>query len=197
LKLKMAKNSLFAVLLRSPWWISAAIAVVMTVAALALLPPEYRIVGALSATPFYVIAVMAARRQWQLPSDAQVAQTAQDLGNMTWPAFAQQLEDSFRRDGWTVQRGSAEPVDFELERQGRRMVVHARRWKSARLGLEGLRALQAAREKAEAPDALCICLGPLSDTARPFAARHRIAVWQAAELAQVLRGRAPKIAVSS
>lgn len=192
MKLKMAKNSLFAVLLRSPWWISAGIAVAMTAAALALLPAEYRIVGALSATPFYVIAAMAARRQWLLPSEAQVAQTAQDLGALTWPAFAQQLEDSFRRDGWTVKRGSAEPVDFELERQGRRMLVHARRWKSARLGLEGLKALQAAREKAEAPDALCICLGPLSDTARPFAARHRIAVWQAAELAQALRGRAPK-----
>lgn len=191
MKLKMAKNSLFAVLLRSPWWISAAIAVVMSTAAMALLPSQYRIVGALSALPFYVIAALAARRQWRLPSAAQVEQTAQELSRLNWPAFADQLEAAFQRDGWTVQRGKAEPVDFTLERQGRRMLVHARRWKSARLGLEGLRALQAAREQAEAPDALCICLGPLSDTARPFAAQHRIAVWQAAELAQALRGRAP------
>lgn len=190
MKLKMAKNSLFAVLLRSPWWISLAIAVVMTLLALALLPADYKVVGALSATPFFVIAAMAFWRQWQLPNEQQVADAARQLGAMSWPDFAQQLEDIFRRDGWTVQRGRGEPVDFELERQGRRMVVHARRWKSARLGLEGLRALQAAREQAEAPDALCICLGALSETARPFAAKHRIAVWQAAELAQALRGRA-------
>jgi len=193
LKIRMAKNSLFAVLLRSPWWISAAIAAVMTALALALLPPDYRVVGALSALPFCVIAAMAARRQWHLPNAAQVEQTAKTLGAMAWPAFAQQLEDTFRRDGWTVQRGKAEPADFELERQGRRMLVHARRWKSARLGLENLRALQAAREAAAAPDALCICLGELSDTARPFAAKHRIAVWQAAELAQALKGHAPAV----
>jgi restriction system protein len=193
LKIRMAKNSLFAVLLRSRWWISAGLAVALTALAMALLPPDYRVVGALSALPFYVIAALAARRQWALPSDEQVAQTAKDLSAMAWPAFSQQLEDSFRRDGWTVQRGQAEPVDFELERAGRRMVVHARRWKSSRLGLEPLRALQAAREAREAPDALCISLGELSDTARPFAARQRIAIWQAAELAQVLRGRAPAL----
>jgi restriction system protein len=71
------------------------------------------------------------------------------------------------------------------------MVVAARRWKSARVGLEALRALQAAREAREAPDALLIALGELTDTARPFAARHRIAVWQAAEIAQALRGKLP------
>jgi restriction system protein len=193
LKIRMAKNSLFAVLLRSPWWISAAIALVMTVLALALLPADYRVVGAVSALPFAVIAALSARRQWRLPSQAQVQQTAQDLGRMAWPAFAQELEDCFRRDGWTVQRGAAEPVDFELQRQGRRLLVHARRWKSARLGLDGLRALQSAREAAGDAGALCICLGELSDTARPFAAKHRIAVWQAGELAQALRGRTPTL----
>lgn len=193
MKIRMAKNSLFAVLLRSRWWVSAAVAVVLTVLALALLPAEYRVIGALSALPFYVIAVLAARRQWHLPSPGQVAQTAQTLGALAWPVFAQQLEDTFRRDGWTVQRGRNEPVDFEMERQGRRMLVHARRWKSARLGLENLRGLQAAREAADGADALCICLGELSDTARPFAARHRIAVWQAAELAQAMKGRLPAL----
>lgn len=50
------------------------------------------------------------------------------------------------------------------------------------------RALQTARDDSDAPDALYIGLGELSDTARPFAARHRIAIWQAPELAPALRG---------
>jgi len=83
-------------------------------------------------------------------------------------------------------------VDFELERQGRRTLVSARRWKSARLGLEALRALQAEREKADASDALYICLGELTDTARPYAAAHGITVWQAADLTRVLHVRAPR-----
>lgn len=190
----MAKNSLFAVLLRSPWWVSLAIAAALALLAAAVLPAHYRLAGVLSTLPFVVIGGLAARRQWQLPSAAQVAQTTEAVRAMAWPAFEQRLEDAFRRDGYTLQRSTAAPVDFVLERQGRRMLVSARRWKSARIGLEVLRALQAAREAGEAQDALCICLGELTDNARPFAAEHRIAVWQSAELAQALHGRGPTLA---
>jgi len=116
-----------------------------------------------------------------------VARTHQAVSAMAWPAFSKLLEEAFRRDGYSVRPGRAAPVDFELERQGRTMLVCARRWKSARTGLDVLRALQAAREASEAPDALYIGLGELTDNARPFAAEHRIAIWQAAELAQALR----------
>lgn len=186
----MAEKSLFAILLRSPWWISIAIALGLAMAAMALLPEAYRVIGAVSGFPFLVIGVIAAARQWRQPSAARVQQTVQALGAMSWPEFATLLEAAFARDGYAVTRGTKASVDFELERQGRVMLVSARRWKSARIGVEALRALQAAREKAEAPDALCICLGELTDTARPFAAAHGITIWQATELAEALRGAA-------
>ena len=182
----MAENSIFAILLRSQWWISFAIAAALTVPAVALLPDEYKVVGAAGALPFVVIGIIAARRQWRLPSKARVSRTQQAVAGMSWQEFADELEAAFRRDGFTVQRGRKDPVDFELERNGRRMLVCARRWKSARTGLEALRALQAARDASDATDALYICLGELTDNARPFAATQRIAIWQAAELAQAL-----------
>ena len=189
MKLRMAKNSLFAMLLRSPWWISLAIALALGAASFALLPEALRVVGALSGLPFVVIAVLALRRQWHLPSTARVAETHAALGALAWPAFASLLEQGFRRDGYAVERSSTAGVDFTLERKGRRLLVCARRWKSARTGLEALRALQAAREAADdGPDALYIGLAPLTDTARAFAAEHRIAVWHAGELAHALRG---------
>lgn len=184
----MAKNSLFSILLRSRWWISLLIALGLGGAGFALLPDSVRVVGALSGFPFVVIAVMAAVRQRHLPSAARVADTQQALAAMPWPAFAALLEQAWARDGYTVQAGRKEPVDFELERQGRRTLVSARRWKSARTGLEALRPLQAAREASEAAEAVHIGLGPLSDSARAFAAEQRITLWQAAELAQALRG---------
>ena len=184
----MSENSLFAILLRSHWWISAAIAGALSLLAWSLLPVAYRAAGALSSFPFVAIAVMAAWRQRDAPSAARVEQTAQALSSMAWPAFADLLEQAFRRDGYTVQRRTGSIADFELERKGRVMVVSAKRWKSARTALEPLRELQAARDAIEAPDALWIGLGALTDTARPFAAEHRIAVWQLAELAQALRG---------
>ena len=71
------------------------------------------------------------------------------------------------------------------------MLVAARRWKSAHVGLEPVRALQLARETTEAPDALVIALGVLSEPARQLVSAERVAVWQAAELAQKLRGLLP------
>ncbi len=193
MKLQMSKNSLFAVLLRAPWWISAAIAAALALLAWVLLPQAYRVVGAFSAFPFVVLAAMAAWRQRHQPSAAKVAQAIEALGAMAWPAFAGLLEQAFGRDGYALQRGTGS-ADFVLERKGRRMLVCARRWKSARTGLEPLRALQAEREKTDAPDALYVSLGELSDGARRFAAEHRIAIWQATELAQTLRGLAPAAA---
>jgi restriction system protein len=150
LKFKMAEKSLFAILLRSPWWISLALAATVGVVAAALLPAEFRVIGALSGLPFAVTAAVkaafAARRQWGRPSSAQVDRTRQAIAAMSWPVFAQALEGGFQRDGYTVRLGTRPALDFELERGGRTMVVSARRWKSARTVLEPLRALQAARE---------------------------------------------------
>jgi restriction system protein len=186
--LRMAKNSLFAILLRSPWWTSVLIAATLGLLSFALLPAEFRVVGAISGLPFVVIAFLAARRQWRLPSATRVAETHAALSALAWPQFAELLEQSFRRDGFSVVPGDTAAVDFALERRGRRMLVCARRWKSARIGMEAVRALHTAREAADAPDALYIGLGSLTDTARSYAAEHRVAVWQSAELAQALRG---------
>ena len=184
----MAPNSLFAILLRSPWWISLGLALLLALLSFALLPEQYRVVGALSGFPFVVVAAIALRKQWHQPSAANIAETQQALSSMAWPAFAQLLEQAFQRDGYNVQRSKSAAFDFELERQGRRMLVCARRWKSARTGLGALRALQAEREASEATDALYIGLGELTDSARPYATENRITLWQAAELAHALRG---------
>ena len=55
MKFKMAEKSLFAILLRSPWWISFGIALGFGLAAKALLPAEYVVFGALGGFPFVVV----------------------------------------------------------------------------------------------------------------------------------------------
>jgi restriction system protein len=191
LKIRMAQNSVFAILLRSPWWISFVVAAVIALPAAALLPDEYRVVGVMAVLPFVVIGAIAARRQWRLPGKAELERVQQALAGMTWQQFAGLLEAAFQADGHTVRRGAGTPVDFELERNGRITVVCARRWKSARIGLDALGALQAARDGGDATDAIYVGLGELTDTAREFATRQRLTIWQAPELAQALRGRLP------
>lgn len=186
MKLRMAENSLFAILLRRPWWVSAFVALGLATVGTAVAPEGWRVVGALSGFPFTVIAGMAAWRQRHQSSPSRVAQVDAVARGMPWPAFADLLEQAFRRDGHEVTRLNG-AVDFQLDRRGQTLLVSARRWKSARTGVEPLRELQAAREKADAA-ALYIGLGEISESAAAFATQHRIAVWQAAELAQSLRG---------
>lgn len=190
MKLKMSRNSLFAVLLRSPWWISLLIAAVLALVAGALAPAQYRVVAALSGFPFVVVAAIAAQRQWRLPSAARVQQTRQAVSAMAWPAFARLLVQSFERNGFSVEPVKGDAADYRVQGPGRDMLVCARRWKSARIGVETLRALQAARDAAGSRQALCICLGELTDNARPYAAENGITVWHAADLALALRGMA-------
>ena len=58
MKFKMSQNSLFAILLRSPWWVSFVVMAVVATLAAALLPQAYVAVGVLGATPFFVIGLV-------------------------------------------------------------------------------------------------------------------------------------------
>ena len=52
MQLKIAPNSLFAVLLRSPWWISMLLVLAFGLASAALLPKAYVPFGVMGALPF-------------------------------------------------------------------------------------------------------------------------------------------------
>jgi len=194
MKLKMAKNSLFAVLLRSPWWVSAGVAVLAAGTAAAVLPPAYVPYGVFGATPFVVTAAIAGWRRLRSPSDAQVEATLERVGTMAWPAFADALERAWRRDGHAVERLARGGADFELTKAGRTTLVSCKRWKAARTGIEPLRELQAAQRSREASGSIYVSGGELSDNARQFAADNGIHVLQGNELALLLRdvARRPK-----
>ncbi|NUN60705.1 MAG: restriction endonuclease, partial [Burkholderiaceae bacterium] len=73
MKFKMSPNSLFAILLRSPWWISFALVGLFSLAAAAVLPREYLFAGILGTFPFFAVGCVAAWRQWRAPSAARMA----------------------------------------------------------------------------------------------------------------------------
>jgi restriction system protein len=189
MKFKMAENSLFAILLRSSWWISMAIALGIVALANMVLPAQYVIFGAAGAFPFFVIAGMGIWRQLQAPSAARVAALEQEVREMSWPEFSAVLEAAFRSDGFAVERIRGTEADFEMTKGWKRVLVSGRRWKVARTGVEPLRELHAVREKREAHECLYVTVGEVTDQARRFAKTNRIRLVQADELARLL----PKI----
>lgn len=186
MKLKMAPNSLFAILLRSRWWISFAVTAVIVLLALALLPTEFKLVGALGATPFFAIGCVALVRQWNAPSPARIQALLGQASAQNWAQFSAWLEAAWRAEGYTVQRPAQGPIDFRLERAGRVALVQAKRWKAAHHGVEPLRELLAARSAAGAQDVVYVALNPLHDNARLLARDEAVVVLQDADLAGLL-----------
>jgi restriction system protein len=180
-KFKMSEKSLFAVLLRSPWWISFVLVAVIALAAGALLPQEYAGVGMLGGFPFFVIGCMAMWRQRNLPSAAELEKGLGMLSSMGWRDFSALLETAFTRQGYTVKHllGAA---DMQLEKKGVLTVVSAKRWKAAALGVETLRDLVAARDALEARNCVCITLGQVSAKANEYAEQNRITLISDADL---------------
>lgn len=189
MKLRMHEKSLFAILWRSPWWLSAAIALGLIAVAKLLLPASYASYGTFIALPFAVIALAAAWKQSRQPSAARVAQTLERLRAMAADEFSAAVEDAFRREGYVVTRLAGVGADFELAKAGRLALVGAKRWKAARTGVEPLRELHAAARLREAQECIYIAAGEISDNARAFAAEKNIRLVHGAELA-ALFGRA-------
>jgi restriction system protein len=183
---KMAENSLFAILLRNPWWISAAIAAGFVAMTLAMFPSEWRWYGAFLGAPFAVIACIALYRQLRAPSTRRVTSTLEAVRAMSWSDFSSALESGFRRDGYDVRRLAGAAADFEIAKEGRRAVVSGKRWKVARTGVEPLRELEGAKDAHDAHESIYVVAGDLTDNARDFAVRKRIRLIGGAELTRLV-----------
>ncbi|MBW6494024.1 MAG: restriction endonuclease [Burkholderiaceae bacterium] len=186
MKFEMSPNSLFAILLRSSWWIGFAISAGLVAIAKAFLPAEYFVFGALGSAPFFVIGCITAWRQLRAPSAKSVAATLSAIREMPWSTFSGAIEEAFRRDGHDVTRHAGPAADFKLTKNGRVTLVNCKRWKAVRTGMEPLRELIKARDACDADDCIYVAIGEVTDNARKFAAGNRVRIMQGAELAGLM-----------
>jgi restriction system protein len=182
MKFRMAENSLFAILLRSQWWISMLIAAGIAAAMRLVVPDVYAFFTAL---PFIVIGSVAGWRQLRAPGAARVARTLDAARAMSWADFSGALADAFRQDAYSVVQGAG-AADFELAKAGRISLVGCKRWKAARTGVDPLRDLYDAKCAREAQDCIYVASGEITDGARAFAKEKGIRLIQGAELATLL-----------
>ena len=184
MKMKMAQNSLFAILLRSPWWASFAVAGAVFASLRMAVPDLY---AAFFALPFLAIGLYASWLALRAPSAASVDKTLKALGAMTGEEFRARVEEAYRREGYTVSRHAGEGADLELVKAGRTSLVACKRWRVARTGAEPLRQLHEARGKRDAQDCLYLCSGELTEQARAFASEKKVQIVGGRELAGLLR----------
>ena len=182
MKLTLAENSLFAILLRSRWWVSLLVALCVFGLVRFFFNEAYAFFGAL---PFIVIALTALWRQRRVPSGARLDAAIDALRAMTWEEFARALEQGYRRQGYSVKRVEG-AADFELERAGRLSMVAARRWKASSTGVGPLKELAAAAEAREAAECVYVLAGEMTQNALGFAKKTRIKWMRGAELVKLV-----------
>ena len=183
----MSEKSLFAVLLRSPWWVSFAVAIAVGVAGFMLLPERFKTVGALSGMPFVVISSMAFWRQMRAPNPARVEATLQALAALSSRDFLSVLEAGYRDAGYVVSRVGINGADLSISKAGRASLVSCKRWKAATHGAEPLRELNAAMTLHEANLGVYVAANALSEPAAAFASKHSIRLLQGTALALLTR----------
>lgn len=186
MKLKMSENSLFAILLRSPWWISFAIVAVIALASIALLPPDYVPFGVMGGLPIFVVGVMAALKQWRAPNPARVAEALAQASTLSWRDFSGRVEAIYAQQGYTVSRLNNAATDFQLVKGGTTTLVSCKRWKAANQGIDAVRDLVAAKEAQGAQQCSYLSLSPLSDTAKRFATAQQVTLLSGQALGRFL-----------
>lgn len=186
MQFKMSDQSLFAYLLRSPWWISLAIALALAVTGRFFLSDTFATYAFSFAIPFVIIAGVAAWKQSKQPRAARVAATLEAVSAMSWRDFSALMEQAFQHDGYEVTRMNG-AADFRIVKAGRTSVVCCKRWKAATHGLEPLRELSVSRRENGARGAIYVAANGLTENARRFAADHKILLMQGPELTALLR----------
>ena len=187
MKLKIAPNSLFAILLRSPWWISIAGVVSIVLASRELLPPQYFVFGIMGALPFLVIGGIAAYQQFRAPSSDQIGRTLENVSVMSWRDFANALDRAYVQQGYQVSRVNSPAADLLLTKAGQRTLVAGKRWKAGNHGVEPLRALSAARTSQDTSHCVYVTLAyVVGEKTRLFAFQNGIQLLHGDSLAQLL-----------
>jgi len=186
MKFKMSEKSLFATLLRAPWWVSFLVMFAVALVAGALLPETYKTAGMLGAFPFFVIGVMAAWRQRNAISPKRIQELVEQARGMGWRDFSVLVEEALRQQGFVVSRLNEGPADFQIEKNGRVTLVSAKRWKAATVGAEHLRELLAVRESRDAFSCTCMSLGVFSQAAIDLANDSPVQLMGSANIAQLM-----------
>src|SRR5687767_6954898 len=112
--MKLPENSLFAILLRSRWWVSMLLAAGVFALVRIWFPPGLAMFAAL---PFFGIGLYAAFQQLKRPGAKRIAKTLERARALPWEGFCAALEEGFRREGFTATRMEG-GADLVLRHEG-------------------------------------------------------------------------------
>jgi len=186
---RMAEGSLFAVLLRSSWWISVCIAIALIALSLAIADARFLVLGVASSLPFLGIAAYAGYQQYQRPSQQRIQEVAAEARTMRAEQLAEKIAASYIEKRFDSKAFKGGEANLELSRGHQRILLNSKRFKVADTGIDSLKKLVEAGELVGATGYLHVALGTVSTAAIDFANDNNIEIIQAERLAAFFDGK--------
>jgi restriction system protein len=188
--IKMAKGSLFAFLLRSPWWYSILIGLFVLVVSLLVTDAQYIVLSFTGALPFFGIGSFAGYKQFQQPSAKRVLEVIEQAKKLSSTIVAQKIAANYLQNSYKSDVFKGNAAEIELSYGHQKILLCTKRFKAAKTGIEPLKLLVSAGEKVEATGYLYLSLGEITDTARNYADENKIELIEANRFAALFDGKA-------
>ena len=190
MKFKMAKGSLFAVLLRSTWWYSVLIGLFILLVSLAVTDAQYVILSISGSMPFFLIGGYAGFKQLQQPSQKRVLEISEQAKKMSAVIISEKIAANYIKSGYQSSAFKGNDADLEFVRGHQKLLLCSKRFKAANTGIEPLKRLAAAGEATEAAGYLYLTLGDVSASAQKYAQENNIEIIQSNRFAMLFDGKA-------
>ena len=177
MKLEMHRNSLFAILARQPWWISALVAAGVFGVARVFLPP---LLAAFAALPFAGIAAYAGMEAAAHAERGEGRRRARAARRVAARGRHRGARGGLATRGLSGGPAARRGVRPRAAAQRQDSVVACRRLKAKSTGPEPLRELHAAGKDAD--EVIYVAAGEVTALARTFAAENRVKIVEGLEL---------------
>ena len=201
-------NDLWDELADSPWWISVVLAAVVYVGIRWGLPSiagsniflraiTQGLQGAawIFALPFLLVAGFAAWSRYRRRDLLDSQKGLETLRALSWQNFERLVGEAYRRQGYVVEElGGSAPdggIDLVLHRQGVRVVVQCKRWKSAQVGVSLVREFYGVTIAEKAERGIFVTTGTFTPDAADFARGKPLELVDGAGLAALVEGLQP------
>jgi restriction system protein len=201
-------NDLWDELADSPWWISVVFAVVVYVGISWVLPSiagsniflraiakGMQGVAWIFALPFLLVAGFAAFRSYSRRHLLDSQKGLETLRALSWQNFERLVGEAYRRQGYVVEEvGGSAPdggIDLVLHRQGSKVIVQCKRWKSAQVGVSSIREFYGVTVAKNAERGIFVTTGTFTRDALDFADGKPLELVDGRHLAILVEGVQP------
>jgi restriction system protein len=198
-------NDLWDALTDSPWWISVVLAVVVYIGISWVLPSiagsntflraiAQGLVGVawIFALPFLLVAAFAAFRSYSRRDLLDSQKGLEALRALSWQNFERLVGEAYRRQGYVVEEvGGSAPdggIDLVLHRQGSKVIVQCKRWKTVQVGVSSIREFYGVAVAENAERGIFVTTGTFTQDALDFADGKPLELVDGRRLAVLVEG---------